>query len=197
MANGEAQSRGLPVDGDGAERAAELPDRRPRAIGPAVPAGRPRRRGGDRAHAGPDLGEPPLRLSPAARDAAARGAGREPQTHLAALQRRGPAGAHEEAPQAAPARSHRPAGPGAADAALVARLHERSAGRLPAVPDPEHRRRSQPVLPGPDRRPLDLRRPGGAVSRRAGRAARAARGDRPRQRRRRTVAPVGPRKPPE
>ena len=38
------------------------------------------------------------------------------------------------------------------------------------------------LLPRPDRRRLDLRRAGGAVSRRPGAAARPARGDRPRQR---------------
>ena len=48
-----------------------------------------RRRRGRRTDAGAGLGEPPLRLSPAARDAAAGGAGREPQADLPALSREG------------------------------------------------------------------------------------------------------------
>ena len=60
--------------------------------------------------------------------------------------------------------------PAAADAALVARLRQRSAGRLPPLPGAEHRRRPQPLLPRPDRRRLDLRRAGRAPSRRPGAA---------------------------
>ena len=80
-------------------------------VGAAVPACAEGRRGGGRPPEGAGLGEPPIRLPPAARDAAAGGAGCEPQADLPALHRGGPAGADKEAPQAAPARPDRPAVP--------------------------------------------------------------------------------------
>lgn len=101
---------------------------------------------------------------------------------LPALSWRGLAGADQEATQATASGSDRAAGAKPADATLVARLRERPARRPSALPHREHRRRSQSVLPGPDRRRVDLGRTVGPLPRRARRAPRPAAGDRSRQR---------------
>ena len=140
QAHGEEKSRGLSDDGERAQRAAGLPDHRPRPLGAAISTATEERRGAGHSDEGASLGEPALWLSAPACDAASRRARPEPQADLPPLHGRGPAGPHEETTKAASPGSHRAPGAGTADAALVHGFRERPVGRLPAVQGPELRR---------------------------------------------------------